>query len=109
MKARQFSAMGNLAGGIAHDFNNLITAINGFADLTLKELERDSRPYAHLVQIRRASTRAMAITRQLLAIGQVDEQEATLVDVNLMVAEMERLMRLVVGLHRRIEILTQQY
>ena len=109
MKARQFSAMGNLAGGIAHDFNNLITAINGFADLTLKELARDSRPHAHLVQIRRASTRAMAITRQLLAIGQVDEQEATLVDVNLMVAEMERLMRLVVGSHRRIEIVTEQF
>jgi CheY-like chemotaxis protein len=49
----------------------------------------------------------MAITRQLLAIGQVDEQEATLVDLNLMVAEMERVMRLVVGSHRRIDILTQ--
>lgn len=108
MKARQFSAMGNLAGGIAHDFNNLITAINGFADLSLKEVARDSRLYAHLGQIRRASTRAMAITRQLLAIGQVDEQEATLVDVNLMVAEMERLMRLVVGSHRRIEIVTEE-
>ena len=107
-KARQFSAMGNLAGGIAHDFNNLITAINGFAELTLRELAPDSRSHANVAQIRRASMRAMTITRQLLAIGQGDEQEPTLVDVNLMIAEMERLMRLVVGSHRRIEIVTEQ-
>jgi PAS domain S-box-containing protein len=108
-KARQFAAMGNLAGGIAHDFNNLITAINGFADLTLKELATDSRSHAHLVQIRRASTRAMTITRQLLALGDANEEEATLVDVNLLVAEMERLIRLVIGSHRRIEFVTEQF
>jgi PAS domain S-box-containing protein len=107
-KARQFAALGHLAGGIAHDFNNLLTAINGFADLALKELSTDSRPHAHLVQIRKASARAMTITRHLLALGQPNGQEVTLVDLNLLLAEMERLIRLVVGSDRRIEILTEQ-
>jgi len=108
MKARQFAAMGSLAGGIAHDFNNIITAINGFSDLALNELATDSRPHAHLVQIRRASTRAMTITQQLLALGHADVQEATLVDLNFLVADMERLIRLVIGVHRRIEVVTEQ-
>jgi two-component system cell cycle sensor histidine kinase/response regulator CckA len=107
-KARQFAALGHLAGGIAHDFNNLITAINGFADLALKELSTDSRPHAHLVQIKKASARAMTITQQLLTLGQPNEQEVTLVDLNLLLQEMERLVRLVVGSDRRIEILTEQ-
>ena len=107
-KARQFAALGHLAGGIAHDFNNLITAINGFADLALKALSTDTRSYGHLAQIRKASARAMTITRQLLALGQPNEQERTLVDLNLLLAEMERLIRLVIGSDRRIEILTEQ-
>jgi two-component system cell cycle sensor histidine kinase/response regulator CckA len=107
-KARQFAALGHLAGGIAHDFNNLITAINGFADLSLKGLPTDSQPHAHIAQIRKASARAMTITRQLLALGQPNGQETTLVDLNLLLAEMERLIRLVIGSDRRIEILTEQ-
>lgn len=107
-KARQFAAMGNLAGGIAHDFNNLLTAINGFADLAIKDVAEDSRVYANLSQIRRASMRAVTIAQQLLALGQTSAREVTLVDVNLLVADMERLIRLVIGSHRRIEILTDQ-
>ncbi len=107
-KARQFAAMGNLAGGIAHDFNNLLTAINGFADLALKDVAVDSRAYANLGQIRRASARAVTIAQQLLALGQAHAREVTLVDLNLLVADMERLIRLVIGAHRRIEIATDQ-
>jgi PAS domain S-box-containing protein len=109
LKARQFAAMGNLAGGIAHDFNNVITAINGFSDMALKEAATDSRLHEHLVQIRRASTRAMTITQQLLVLGHADVQEATLVDLNFLVADMERLIRLVIGVHRRIELVTEQF
>lgn len=107
-KARQFAAMGNLAGGIAHDFNNLLTAINGFSDLAIKDVEAGSRAYDNLVQIRRASTRAETIAQQLLALGQTHAGEMTLVDLNLLVAEMERLIRLVIGSHRRIDIVTDQ-
>ena len=109
LKARQFAAMGNLAGGIAHDFNNVITAINGFSDMALKESVTDSRLHEHLVQIRRASTRAMTITQQLLVLGHADVQEATLVDLNFLVADMERLIRLVIGVHRGIELVTEQF
>lgn len=107
-RARQFAAMGNLAGGIAHDFNNLLTAINGFADLALTDVAEDSRAYANLGQIRRASMRAVTIAQQLLTLGQTSAREVTLVDLSLLVADMERLIRLVIGSHRRIEIVTDQ-
>ena len=33
-------AIGRLAGGIAHDFNNMLTAIKGYSELLLNELEQ---------------------------------------------------------------------
>ena len=42
-QVQKMDAVGRLAGGIAHDFNNILTAIYGYADLLLSELEPDDR------------------------------------------------------------------
>lgn len=61
-RAQQFSALGNFSVGVAHDFNNLITAINGFSDLMLGEMEAESPSYSRIRHIHKATTRAATIT-----------------------------------------------
>ena len=62
-------AIGRVAGGLAHDFNNLLTVIKGYSDGLFENLA-DHPKWQHEVDaIRDASTRAAALTGQLLAFG----------------------------------------
>ncbi|MDH5666912.1 MAG: response regulator [Nitrospira sp.] len=106
-RAQQFSALGNFSVGVAHDFNNLITAINGFADLMLGETEVESPSYGRIRHIHKATMRAATITRQLLALGRNCVQEQSLLDINLLIADAERLIRLIIGVSRRVQCVTE--
>lgn len=107
-QAKHFEALGSLAGGIAHDFNNLITAINGYADLILERLAPESGLHAHLAEIRKASGRAMTITQQLLSLNQsTATQEVALVDLNFIVQDVKRMLQLVIGPTRRINLISE--
>jgi two-component system cell cycle sensor histidine kinase/response regulator CckA len=64
-------SVGRLAGGIAHDFNNLFTAIIGYADFLLMELNQDDPLRSDAEEIKKAGDRAAALTRQLLAFSSV--------------------------------------
>ncbi len=65
-------ALGRLAAGVAHEFNNVLTTIRGRAELALRD--SGSEPWAaDLVEIRQASDRAVALTRQLYAFGREHE------------------------------------
>ena len=108
-RAEQFAAMGNLACGIAHDFNNLITAINGFADLVVHDLPADTRAHNRTLQIRKAGQRAMAITQHLLALGKTTTKDAALLDMDLLLTDMERMIRLVIGVRREVTIVSDPF
>lgn len=105
-QAEQFAAMGNFACGVAHDFNNLITAINGFADLVIQDLPIDTRIHNHMQQIQKAGQRAIAITHHLLALGQTSENDVALLDMNLLLTDMEGMIRLVIGIRRQVTIVS---
>jgi PAS domain S-box-containing protein len=108
-RAEQFAAMGNLACGVAHDFNNLITAINGFADLVVHDLPADTRAHSRMLQIRKAGQRATAITQHLLALGRTATKDSELLDMNLLLADMERMIRLVIGIRREVTIVSNPF
>ncbi len=81
-QAQKLEAVGQLAGGIAHDFNNLLTVVRGSTGF-LRESIGPTSPYAEdLDAIERATERAEALTRRLLAVGRRQLLRAESVEVN---------------------------
>jgi len=68
-QSQKLEAVGQLAGGVAHDFNNILSAIVGYAHLTLLKLGKDDPLRLNLDQILQASDRATALTQSLLAFS----------------------------------------
>jgi nitrogen-specific signal transduction histidine kinase len=99
LEARKMEAVGRLAGGIAHDFNNLLTAIGGYNDLALDSLPPDDPIRELLLEVRSATNRAASVTKQLLAFARRQIVKPTDVDVNAVLADLQRMMRPLIGEH----------
>jgi nitrogen-specific signal transduction histidine kinase len=95
--ARQLEAIGRLAGGIAHDFNNILSVIMGHGELLLAESGDDERARVGLEQIRRAADRAASLTQQLLAFSRKQVLQPKVLDLNAVVAEMQKMLARVIG------------
>jgi PAS domain S-box-containing protein len=102
--AQKLEAIGRLAGGVAHDFNNLLTVMHGYSALLLERLGPDDALRRYSLEIRAASERAAALTRQLLAFSRRQALALRAIDLNHTVAAMESMLRRLIGEH--IELVT---
>ncbi|MBL8921488.1 MAG: response regulator [Myxococcaceae bacterium] len=93
--AQKLEAIGRLAGGIAHDFNNLLTVISSAVDLARRRASNDPRDDLDLIAD--AAQRAGEMTRQLLAFSRQDPGVTRTLDLNHVVARLERMLRRLVG------------
>jgi PAS domain S-box-containing protein len=105
VQAQKMEAVGRLAGGVAHDFNNILTAILGYSGLLLEGLPTLSPLRPDLEEIRKAAERAAGLTRQLLAFSRNQALELRVLDVNALVADMDKLLRRLLG--EDIDIVTK--
>ncbi|HEY5062553.1 MAG TPA: response regulator, partial [Gemmatimonadaceae bacterium] len=97
-QAQRMEAVGQLAGGVAHDFNNLLTVIGAHSAFLLDGLDATNELAAHAQAIQEASGRAASLTRQLLAFGRKQILTPAVVDLNVVVGDIERLLgRVLVG------------
>ncbi len=96
-QSQKMEAIGRLAGGVAHDFNNLLTAINGYSGLMLEGMRPDNPFYEHSREIAKAGERAAGLTRQLLAYSRKQVMEPRLFCPNLIVGELEAILRRLLG------------
>jgi hypothetical protein len=96
VEATRLEAMGHLAGGVAHDFNNVLTAVNGYADILIRELEGDERVESAR-EIRRAGARAAELTKQVLAFARRQVLVPRPVDLNAVVASVSQMLRALIG------------
>ena len=100
IQAQKMEALGRLAGGVAHDFNNLLTSIMGYSDLLAKKLTEDDpsgplRRYAD--NILSSANRAANLTQQLLSLSRRHTFHMQVLDLNGVVAEVERILRGLIG------------
>jgi PAS domain S-box-containing protein len=100
--AQKMEAIGRLAGGIAHDFNNMLSAILTYATL-LKSSVPDPL-VEDLEQIRLAGERAAGLTRQLLAFSRRQILDPQPVDMNRVVADVERMVSRLIGEHIELRL-----
>jgi len=98
-QSQKMEAVGQLAGGIAHDFNNLLTAILGNTQLLLRELPPGDAMHGDVEEIRKASERAASLTRQLLAYSRRQMLQPEVLDLNVVMAEMDKMLRRLIGEH----------
>jgi C4-dicarboxylate-specific signal transduction histidine kinase len=89
IQAQKMEAIGRLAGGIAHDFNNLLTAIGGYAQLLLERFAGSDPARADLEEIKKATGKAGALTRQLLAFSRKQVLQPRVLDLNEVITNMQ--------------------
>ena len=74
-RAQKMEALGTLAGGIAHDFNNILSAVLGYSELGMQDLNDTHHPlFSKLQAINNAGHRAKKLVEQILAFGRMQEQ-----------------------------------
>ncbi|HEY2428932.1 MAG TPA: histidine kinase dimerization/phospho-acceptor domain-containing protein, partial [Acidimicrobiales bacterium] len=94
--AQRLETVGKLAGGIAHDFNNLLAVILNYARFVIDDIG-DHPVRGDVEEIERAARRAAELTHQLLVFSRQDIVEPAVVDVNAIVAGMDRLLERTLG------------
>jgi CheY-like chemotaxis protein len=97
-------AIGRLAGGIAHDFNNLLTVIKGYSQLSLLGLKEDSPLRGNIEEINRATDRSADLIRQLLIFSRRQVMEMRVLDLNILLQNLDKMLRRVIG--EDIELVT---
>ena len=95
LQAQKMEAVGRLAGGIAHDFNNVLGVILGYSELLLRQASEAQR--GKLDQILKAAERAARLTRQLLIFSRRQVVEPKVLDLNVLLADLEKMLGRVIG------------
>src|SRR5271156_5898911 len=96
-QSQKMEAVGRLAGGVAHDFNNLLTVIRGYAALSLNRVDSDGLLFRELNEILKATERAAALTRRLLAFSRKQVLQLRVLDLNSLVTQVNELLPPVMG------------
>jgi two-component system, cell cycle sensor histidine kinase and response regulator CckA len=88
----KMEAIGRLSGGIAHDFNNLLGVIIGYSQVLKRALGPESPLTEHAIEIEKAGDRAAALTRQLLAFSRQQILTPTVLSLNDLVVDMQKML-----------------
>jgi PAS domain S-box-containing protein len=103
-RAQKLEAVGRMAGGAAHDFNNLLTTIGGHARLLRNGLGGDDRAVQSLSAIEGAVQRGSDLVAQLMSLSRPRPEKFERVDLNEIVAGMERLFLPLLGKSIRLSV-----
>ncbi len=102
--SQKLEAVGLLAGGVAHDFNNVLQVINGYGTLMQLGQAPDDPNRAALSEILKAAERAAQLTHSLLAFSRKQVMNPKTLDLNTIVANVEKLLRRIIGADVRLEV-----
>lgn len=97
LHAQKMEAIGRLAGGIAHDFNNILTAILGYSDLLINQLNDENIIVKDVKEIKSAAERAAKLTKQLLIFSRKQVEQASVVELNEIIINAHRMLERIIG------------
>ena len=106
-QAQKLEAVGRLAGGVAHDFNNLLMAIMGYGELLRSSLFQDDPLFHYIEDILKATDRAASLTQQLLAFSRRQMMQPQVLNLNRVVADLEKMLRRLIGEHIDLVIIAE--
>ncbi|MDH4100942.1 MAG: PAS domain S-box protein, partial [Nitrospirota bacterium] len=95
--SQKMEAVGVLAGGVAHDFNNLLTTIRGYSDLLSMDDKLSEETRSDIDEIKKAAEKASSLTRQLLAFSRRQMFQPEWLDLNEIVASMDKMLSRLIG------------
>jgi len=101
--AQKMEAVGTLAGGVAHDFNNILTAI--LMQLSVLRLNPSLNDEARkaVEDLEQGANRAANLTRQLLLFSRQSVMQTRLLDINVLVENLLKMLGRVLGEHIHLE------
>ncbi len=102
-QAQKLEAIGRLAGGIAHDFNNLLMGIVSCCRIA-ESSKGSAEGQAQVREIRAASERGAALTRQLLTFSRRSELAPEPVLIDEVIERLETMLSRVLGEHVELRV-----
>ena len=102
--SQRLESIGRLAGGVAHDFNNLLTVVLGCANLARASLADRPDECELLGQIEDAAQRGADLTTQLLAFARKQVVRPRVVELNHLIADINKLLPRLIGEHIHLAI-----
>jgi two-component system cell cycle sensor histidine kinase/response regulator CckA len=97
LQSQKLESVGRLAGGIAHDFNNMLTAINGYSELTLRRMHPGDPLRNNIEEIKKAGERSAELTNQLLAFSRRQIMQPRVLDLNRAVSDLIPMLERLIG------------
>ena len=104
LQAQKLESLALLAGEIAHDFNNALTAIRGYAQLIVDQIDPDSAAARDALELCRTAEHATALPRQLLAFARRQTVRSRELDLTTSVRELRPLLEHVLGVEHTLVV-----
>jgi signal transduction histidine kinase/CheY-like chemotaxis protein len=96
-QAQKMESIGTLAGGIAHDFNNILSAVLGYGEMALEDLDQRHPAYKSVRAVIEAGMRASHLTKDLLLFSRKQISRKETVNVNTILSRVEKFIRRIIG------------
>jgi len=87
IQSEKMEAIGRLAGTVAHDLNNVLSAIVGYPDLILRQLNDNANLARQVESIKKAGLKASAIVEDLLTLSRRGVQKHEVFNLNTLIRE----------------------
>jgi len=99
VQSEKLAAFGQLGAGIAHEVKNPLAGILGFAQLSLRKVEKDNPLHKNLLTIEKETKRCKTIIDNLLKFARQEKVAFEITDINEVVEESIGIMDHQLGIH----------
>ncbi len=96
-QSQKMEAMGQLLSGVVHDFNNILTVINGYSEMGLKSVGKNSKLEKIFKTINDTGKKAKSLVSHLLAFSRKQVLNKKIVYINEVIENMRKILKSLVG------------